>query len=68
MGTGHRRCIALAPGVSSDRGGLLIPRPRRSATSFDLGNPALQLHPICDGDAELLLDYRSLSGSRGSRL
>ena len=68
MGTGHRGCIAIATWVSSDRGGLLIPRPRRSATSFDLGNPAFEFHPICDGDAELLLDYRGLSGSRGSSL
>lgn len=68
MGTGHRRCIALAPWVPSDRGGLLILGARGSATSFDLGNPALQLHPICDRDAELLLDYRGLPGNCGSGL
>lgn len=68
MGTGHRGCIAFTPWVPSDRGGLLILGARRSATGFDLGNPALQLHPICDSDAELLLDYRSLTGNCGSGL
>ena len=68
MGAGYRGCFALAPWVPSDRSGLLILGAWCTATGFDLGNPALQLHPICDGDAELLLDYRGLTGNRGSGL